>query len=397
MTYHTTRRSLLGLASAAALLGSLMAAGTYSQAATLPPGGAEAGGTASEQTSSRPSFGQHFWDALALEPRDAWSRLRASFQWQDEPHDERVQHWIDHYRASPHNIVEITERARPWLAWITEQIESRDLPGEIALIPFVESSFDPMARSHRGAAGLWQFMPGTGDALGLRRNGAYDGRLDVVASTRAALDYLELQADQWYEGDLELSLAAYNAGAGTVNRARRAAQSRGESGDYWSLQLPSETMHYVPKLKAIAAIIDNPDEYQVALPEIEDAPAFAKIPLERPLELGEAARLAGVSRSELAELNPGLIGGTAHPNQSRVLLVPTERADTLMARLESPATPHATGSAEGYVVRSGDSLSAIASRQGVSVEEIRRHNDLNGDVIHAGQVLELPQRSLASR
>ncbi|MFW6345100.1 MAG: transglycosylase SLT domain-containing protein [Halomonas sp.] len=398
MTYHTTRRSLLGLASAAALLGSLLAAGTYSQAATLPTGDAEVMGTAGEPAgASRPSFAQHFWDALALEPRDAWSRLRASFQWQHKPHDERVQHWIDHYRASPHNIVEITERARPWLAWITEQIESRDLPGEIALMPFVESSFDPRARSHRGAAGLWQFMPGTGDALGLRRNGTYDGRLDVIASTRAALDYLELQAEQWYEGDLELSLAAYNAGAGTVNRARRIAESRGASSDYWSLQLPSETMHYVPKLMAIAAIINNPDEYQVALPEIEDAPAFAKITLDRPLELAEAARLAGISRSELVALNPGMIGGTAHPSQSSVLLVPTEGADTLLARLEEPAPAPASGPAEGYVVRSGDSLSAIAARQGVSVAEIRQHNGLSGDVIHAGQVLELPQRSLASR
>ncbi len=397
MTYHTTRRSLMGLASAAALLGSLMAAGTYSQAATLPSGSAKTGGGAAEHASSRLSFNQHFWDALALEPRDAWSRLRDSFQWQDEPNNERVAHWIDHYRSSPENIVEITERARPWLAWIIEQVEERGLPGEIALVPFVESSFDPMARSHRGAAGLWQFMPGTGDALGLRRNGAYDGRLDVVASTRAALDYIEMQADQWYEGDLELSLAAYNAGAGTVNRARRGAQSRGDSGDYWSLRLPNETMNYVPKLKAIAAIIDEPDEYQVALPEIEDAQAFAKIPLERSMELGEAARMAGASRSELAELNPGLIGGTAHPHQSRVLLVPLERADTLMASLEGTAADPGTSADEGYVVRSGDSLSAIASRQGISVADIRQHNDLNGDTIHAGQVLELPQRSLASR
>ncbi|MCA1770822.1 MAG: transglycosylase SLT domain-containing protein [Halomonas sp.] len=273
------------------------------------------------------------------------------------------------------------------------------MPGEIALIPFVESSFDPTARSHRGAAGLWQFMPGTGDALGLRRVRGYDGRLDVVASTRAALDYIELQADQWYEGDLELSLAAYNAGAGTVNRARRNAVSSGNGDDYWSLNLPRETMNYLPKLKAIAAIVDNPDKYQVALPVIEDAPAFAKIPVNRPLGLDEAARLSGASRDELAALNPALSNGTAHPGQARVLLVPTDRADTLMARLETPASsPSPAGSDETrYVVQSGDSLSAIASRQGVSVSQIRQVNGLNGDMLQPGQVLDLPRQSLAYR
>lgn len=398
MTYHTKRRKLIGLASTTALIGSLLASGVYSQAATLTPEQrlqARSAAPSTPQVQRLPSE-QHFWDALALEPRDAWSRLRASFEWQDSVNEPRVQEWIDHYRSSPENVVEITERARPWLAWIVEQVEERGLPGEIALIPFVESSFDPTARSHRGAAGLWQFMPGTGDALGLRRAGGYDGRIDVVASTRAALDYIELQADQWYEGDLELSLAAYNAGAGTVNRARRNAAASGNGDDYWSLSLPRETMNYVPKLKAIAAIIDDPDKYRVALPEIEDAPAFAKIPLDRPLALNEAARLSGATNGELAELNPALSNGTAHPNQARVLLVPAERADTLMARLEGPSSP--TDGGEGsYVVQNGDSLSAIASRQGVSVAQIRQANGLNGDVLQPGQVLDLPGESLASR
>ncbi|MFO8044241.1 MAG: transglycosylase SLT domain-containing protein, partial [Halomonas sp.] len=395
------RRLLIGFASVSALIGSLLASSVYSQASTLSAEQRQTLGF--NATSTSPSLrlppATHFWDALALEPRDAWSRLRDSFQWQQSLDEPRVQQWIDHYRASPHNIVEITERARPWLAWIVEQVEARGLPGEIALIPFVESSFDPTARSHRGAAGLWQFMPGTGDALGLRRVRGYDGRLDVVASTRAALDYIELQADQWYEGDLELSLAAYNAGAGTVNRARRNAISSGNGDDYWSLSLPRETMNYLPKLKAIAAIVDNPDKYQVALPEIEDAPAFAKIPVQRPLGLDEAARLSGASRGELATLNPALSNGTAHPGQARVLLVPADRADTLMARLETPASSSSpAGNGEGrYVVQSGDSLSAIASSQGVSVSQIRQVNGLNGDMLQPGQVLDLPRQSLAYR
>lgn len=394
MTYYTTRRRMLGFASVVALIGSLLA-GAQGQASTrLPPGS----GDVLPQDSAAPSAGSHFWEALALEPTDAWSRLRANFQWQDQRHNERVQHWISHYQANPQNIVEITERARPWLAWITEQVEQRGLPGEIALIPFIESSFDPRARSHRGAAGLWQFMPGTADALGLRRNGAYDGRLDVVTSTRAALDYIELQADQWYDGNIKLSLAAYNAGAGTVNRARSVSLSRGDAGDYWSLQLPNETMHYLPKLKAIAAIIDTPDEYQVTLPEIDATPGFASIPLTQPLGLTEAARLTGVSPDTMADLNPGLIGGNAHPNHTKALLVPVGREEVLLSQLENPQSPRGNSTSEdAYIVQHGDSLSLIADRHGVSVEEIRRQNGLDGNLIRPGQALDIPQRSLAFR
>ncbi|WP_369424756.1 LysM peptidoglycan-binding domain-containing protein [Halomonas alkalicola] len=181
-----------------------------------------------------------------------------------------------------------------------------------------------------------------------------------------------------------------------MNRSRRNAIAQGHAGDYWSLSLPRETMNYVPKLKAIAAIINDPDQYQVALPEIEDAPAFAKIPVDRPLALDEAARLSGASRGELAELNPALRNGTANPGQARVLLVPADRADTLMARLETPASPVGSGEAR-YVVQQGDSLSAIASREGVSVAQIRQANGLNGDILQPGQVLDLPRQSLASR
>jgi membrane-bound lytic murein transglycosylase D len=390
MTYHSTRR-LLSLASAVALAGSLMSLGANSQAAGLTADTDRTG--TSYSTSTR----HHFWEALALEQTDAWSRLRDNFQWQHEPPNARVRHWIDRYRANPHNIHEITERARPWLAWITRQVEARGLPGEIALIPFVESSFDPLARSHRGAAGLWQFMPGTGDALGLRRNAAYDGRLDVVNSTRAALDYIELQADQWYDGDIPLSLAAYNAGAGNVNRARHASLARGEQGSYWDLSLPGETMHYIPKLKAIAAIIDNPEGHDVELPAIDDVPAFARIPLTRPMKLEEVARLAGVSRHALVELNPALIDGSADPRHTRALLVPADHEESLLARLDGTSTDSSAGRGESYVVRRGDNLSAIAARQGISVEELRRHNGIAGESLRVGQVLAIPRTSLAYR
>ncbi|WP_111411905.1 transglycosylase SLT domain-containing protein [Billgrantia lactosivorans] len=385
MTYRTTRQWTLALAGGIAMIGALST--TSPKLLASPHPGAEP---------AQPSH--HFWDDLNLDhlPGDAWERLRDNMQWHERRHDARVQQWIDHYRANPDNIVEIIERARPWMAWINEQVELRGLPGEVGLIPFVESSYDPLARSHRGAAGLWQFMPGTADALGLHRHNGYDARLDVIASTQAALDYIELQADQWYDGDIELSLAAYNAGAGTVNRARQAAASGGSAGDYWDLQLPAETMNYLPKLNAIAAIIDDPDAHGVALPEIDDTPAFAKVPVDAPINLSQLANLAGVDQAELTALNPGLTNGSASPAAVDVVLVPIEQEEAILAELSAPA-PSTPQEGEQYLVQHGDSLSAIAGRHGISVAELRRHNGLNGDVIHSGQQLEIPHRSLAAR
>ncbi|XKE47341.1 transglycosylase SLT domain-containing protein [Halomonas organivorans] len=396
MTYHTTRRRLLGFASTIAMTGALLA-GAYSKASTLPAG--QLGADTPVFTSGArgaPAGTRHFWDQLELEPADAWTRLRDTFRWQEQwqggPGQARVQHWIDAYSAEPHNIVEITERARPWLAWILERVERRNLPGEIALIPFVESAFDPEARSRFGAAGLWQIMPRTGDALGLRRDGAWDGRLDVVRSTQAALDYIELQAEQWYEGDIELSLAAYNAGAGTVNRARRQARAQGREGDYWDLALPDETMHYVPKLLAIAAIVADPERYGVELPDIDSRPTFARVPVTRTLGLEEAARLAGVPTGQLAALNPGLRTRTVRPHQVRELLVPAAGADRLMAALDRPRP---AGSPEDavHVVQRGDTLSAIASRHAVAVADLARWNGIDRpDALQPGQQLTLSGR-----
>lgn len=338
----------------------------------------------------------HFWESLVLEPQDAWSSLRASFQWQEKdlPADAqaRVDEWIEYYRSSPENIAAITERATPWLAWIAQQVSDRGLPGEIALIPFVESSFDPSARSHLGAAGLWQFMPGTGDALGLVRNGHYDGRLDVVTSTEAALDYLEMQADEWYEGDLMLSLAAYNAGAGTVNRAQRQAQSQGLAGKYWDLSLPHETMQYVPKLKAIATIINEPEKYGVKLPDIHPDPAFAKVQLEQPVSLAQASQLLDVSRSALAELNPGLLNGSLDPRSAQTLLVPEEVDTQVLAQLsQSNDTALAsTSTPDVHRVERGDNLSTIAAQYNLDQQDLIRWNAIERpEALQPGQLLSL--------
>ncbi|WP_016913889.1 transglycosylase SLT domain-containing protein [Vreelandella stevensii] len=405
MTYRTLRQRLLLSAGSTVIMGLFLAAAANTQAsATDPQWGSHASSddassaldNAEDALTARPSaFQHHFWEALELQPQDAWSILRSSFQWQEKhlPADAqaRVDEWIQFYSASPQNIASITERATPWLAWIAQQVSERGLPGEIALIPFVESSFDPSARSHMGAAGLWQFMPGTGDALGLVRNGQYDGRLDVVTSTDAALNYLEMQADEWYEGDLMLSLAAYNAGAGTVNRARQQAQNQGLAGHYWDLALPNETMQYVPKLKAIATIIDNPERYGVSLPDIHAEPAFAKVQLEQPVSLAQASRMLDVSQSALAELNPGLLNGSIDPNSAQTLLVPEEVDTQVLAQLsQSSGSYVAADSPSVHRVERGDNLSTIAARYKLDQQDLIRWNGLDRpEALQPGQLLSL--------
>ena len=408
MTYRTIRQRLLLSAGSTVIMGLFLAAAANSQASatdtnrtytTVNDASMDDGNQKNANRFQPTALHHHFWEALVLEPQDAWSSLRSSFQWQEKklPADAqaRVDEWIEYYRSSPHNIAAITERATPWLAWIAQQVSDRGLPGEIALIPFVESSFDPSARSHLGAAGLWQFMPGTGDALGLVRNGNYDGRLDVVTSTEAALDYLEMQADQWYEGDLMLSLAAYNAGAGTVNRAQRQAQSQGLDGKYWDLSLPHETMQYVPKLKAIATIINDPEKYGVSLPEIHPDPAFAKVQLEQPVSLAQASQLLDVSQSALAELNPGLLNGSLDPRSAQTLLVPEEVDTQVLAQLsQSDSTALASNSTpDVHRVERGDNLSAIAAQYNLDQQDLIRWNAIERpEALQPGQLLSLSGR-----
>lgn len=412
MTYRTIRQRFMLSAGSTVIMGLMLAAGASSQASapayetptgftsTSTPSSSAVSNSSMDTAKPKPTaFQTHFWDALELKPQDAWTSLRESFQWQDaslSPEAQaRVDEWIEYYRSSPENIATITERATPWLAWITQQVSERGLPGEVALIPFVESSFDPGAKSHRGAAGLWQFMPGTGDALGLVRNGNYDGRLDVVTSTDAALNYLEMQADQWYEGDLMLSLAAYNAGAGTVNRAQRQAQSQGLNGDYWDLSLPQETMQYVPKLKAIATIIADPESYDVALPEIHTEPAFAKVQLAQTMSLSEASQMLDVSQSALAELNPGLLNGSIDPRSAQTLLVPEEVDSHVLAQLaqgNGQAVAQADAS-DTHRVERGDSLSAIAARYNINQQDLIRWNAIDRpSALQPGQLLTLSGR-----
>ncbi|WP_110647761.1 transglycosylase SLT domain-containing protein [Salinicola peritrichatus] len=338
-----------------------------------------------------------FWSALKLDERpapDAWSRLRRGFRLSHETDNPRVAEWLEWYREHPHHVERVALQARPWLHWVTTRLESHGLPTEIALLPFIESGYDPTATNPGGAAGLWQFMPGTGDAMGLSRTDWYDGRRDVVAATDAAMDYIQQLAARWYDGDLLLALAAYNAGAGTVNTARDAAANRGDPIDYWHLRLPSETMAYIPRLLALSEVIAKPERYDVALPSIPDRALFAEVATDGPLTLSMAADLSGVDSQTLRELNPGFKRAATRPRDDASILIPITAKQRFLANLATlPAAERTV--LNRYVVKRGDTLSSIAARFGASVSEIRRENGLKGSIIRIGQRLSVPAATLA--
>ncbi|WP_245391843.1 transglycosylase SLT domain-containing protein [Salinicola aestuarinus] len=340
-----------------------------------------------------------FWSQLVLERQpipDAWSRLRDDFALSHEIENPRVAEWLEWYREHPHHVERVALEARPWLHWISKRLEAKDMPGEIALLPFIESGYDPTAANPSGATGLWQFMPRTGDAMGLERTDWYDGRRDVLAATDAALSYLRQLADRWYDGNMLLSLAGYNAGAGTVNAARRAAANRGEPIDYWHLRLPSETMDYVPRLLALSEVVAHPARYGVALPSIPDRTEFVKVDTAGPLTLSMAAELSGIDAEELKTLNPGFKRSATRPRDDASLVLPISAKSRFLANLD--AVPDSERSVMNrYVVKRGDTLSAIAAHFGASVAEIRRSNGISGNIIRPGQTLVVPAQALASR
>lgn len=323
------------------------------------------------------------------QPHTLWSRIRAGFLLDPAAIDNPR---VDQQRlayASQRRYFELsTQRARRYIHYVTEQVEAREMPLELVLLPFVESSYNPMAYSSSKAAGLWQFIPSTGQLYSLRQDWWYDGRRDVTASTQAALDYLTYLNEK-FDGDWLLALAAYNCGEGCVGRAVKRNRAEGLSTDYWSLRLPRETMQYVPKLIALAQIIESPAVYGASLPALDDEPYFAEITVDQQIDLHKAAELASIPTEELLSLNPAFNHRVTAPKGSYQLLVPVANAEQFASALsELPESERLDF--QRYNVRPGDTLSQIARRYQLSVGAIREVNELAGHTIHVGQTLMLP-------
>lgn len=322
---------------------------------------------------------------------DLWQRLRAGFALDLEVSNTRVQQQLAWYRKHPQYIQRVSERGSRYLHYILSEVEERGLPTELALLPVVESAFDPFAYSHGRASGLWQFIPSTGKYFGLTRSWWHDERRDIVAATDAALTYLDRLAER-FDGDYTLALAAYNSGGGTVSSAIRRNDRRGKPTDYWSLDLPRETRHYVPKLIALAKIYQDPEAYGIELPALEDKPYFEVVETRSQLDLAQAANLAGVSMDEIYLLNPSYNRWATTPAGPHRLLVPVANVEQFRAGLDA-LPPEQRVSWQNYQVVGGDSLIVIARKFGTTVDVLRDVNNLRGNLIRVGQRLLIPTAS----
>ncbi len=318
---------------------------------------------------------------------DLWERARRGFAFSDALDHERVRTYIEHYREHPRIIEVSTERAEPFAYFILSEIERRGMPTELLLLPIVESGYAAGATSSGRAAGIWQFIPSTGDHFELQRDLWYDGRRDVYQSTLAALDYLEAlhaRFDDWY-----LALAAYNFGQGNLTRAIQHNTERGRGTDYWSLDLSREATGYVPRLLALRELFLHPERYDTRLTPVANAPAVEMLEPERQADLSLIAELADLEADTLKRLNPGYQRHATHPNGAQHLFVPHNTAEPLRAALAERGDEPLIRFRE-YTVEHGDNLGRIAQRNGTRVAILRQMNNLRDDLIRVGQILRLP-------
>ena len=333
-------------------------------------------------------------DVAPPEKADMWHRARTRFELELEnrPSLHREIAW---YQRNQKYMERVSDRARLYFHYIVSEVERRQLPGELAMLPVVESAYQPFAYSPARASGIWQFIPSTGRLYGLRYSWWYDGRRDVVESTRAALDYLEkLHAE--FSGDWLLALAAYNSGEGNVRKAIRRNRRAGKPTDFWSLKLPRETRSYVPRLLAVAAIVAEPDRYGLTLKPIADEPYFAATRLDGQIDLALAAEMAKVSLEELYLLNPGFSRWATDPDGPHQLLLPVDSIADFEKQLAAlPADQRVRW--HRHVIRSGDTLGTIAHKYRTSVSALQQANNLRGTTIREGRSLIVPvaSRSLA--
>lgn len=322
------------------------------------------------------------------EPVLLWNYLQSEFEFPAIRHPSIAKE-RQRYLNDPRYMRVVSKRAAPFIGYIVAEIERRKLPLELALLPFVESAFETRAVSEEQAAGVWQLMRAASQRFNLHQDRWYDGRLDIHASTHAALDYLTF-LHRYFGGDWLLAIAAYNSGEGRVRRAIRHNKKHKKPTDFWSLSLPQETRVYVPRLLALKDIIVNARMYQVTLPELHLAPKVQAVLIEDQIDLAFAAQMAGLSVTHLQNYNPGLLRHATSPQQHVHLLLPHEHARRLQKTLRTTPTSQWMPWRE-YRIRAGDSLSTIAHKFRIDIQDLRRFNALKDNLIRTGQTLRIPR------
>lgn len=312
-------------------------------------------------------------------PTDLWDRIRKGFvlSASDSP---LVETHINWYAQRPEYVSRMVERSRRYLYHILGEVEKRGMPTEIALLPMVESAYNPMAYSTSHASGIWQFMPSTAKLFGLKQTGWYDGRRDIIAATDAALDYLTELHQQF--GTWELALAAYNCGEGCVARAIAKNQARGLPTDYSSLSLPIETRHYVPKLLAIKQIVADPASVGLSLDSIPDQAYFIAVTLKQPIDVNLAAKLANMPVKDFVSLNPAYNQPVVRSDTPTQLLLPVDKADTFSNNLQNCTQPLVSW--QMYKAKLGERVKTIAHKFDVSVAWLIEHNPIH--LSHKGKL-----------
>lgn len=313
--------------------------------------------------------------------------MRKQFVLDHEVNRPEVQNQINWLLKHPDYIKRFA-RAEPYMYHILNEIKKRNLPGELALVPIIESAFDPFAYSGVGAAGLWQIMPETGHDLGLKRDWWVDPRRSIGPSTEAALKYYTY-LNKFFYGNWLLAIAAYDSGEGQVARAiRRSGQTRANA-HFWQLRLPTETKIYVPRLLALAEIIKHPSRYQIQLPQILYEPYFEEVDIGQQIDLSHAAKLAGISYQDLIQLNPGFNRWATAPYAPYRLLLPKNRAKLFAYNLALlPKNEWLEWSR--HHVQAGESLSVIAQKYRTTAALIKSFNHLKSDILQNGQYILVP-------
>jgi membrane-bound lytic murein transglycosylase D len=367
-----------------------------------------------------------------------WRRIENRYQLPNSNTNPRIVTERTWYTSHQAYLNRMSARSARYLHYVAGQLEARDLPGELALLPIVESAYNPFAISTSNASGLWQFIPSTAKHLGMDMNWWYDARRDIPAATNKALDYLVFLRDH-YDGDWLKALAAYNAGWGTIDKAVAKNRARGLPTDYWSLDVPAETAAYVPKLLALAQISLNPSNYGVNWAYIPDLPYFAEVHFSGQIDVGFAADLANVDSDELHMLNPGISRWATPPGGPYRLLVPIDQANDLQERIANMSSsdlmpnagsaysdtfnPHVqaleeksarttktqssastvssknkskvSSSARSYTVKTGDTFWSISRQAGTTPDALRKLNKFSASqALKPGQKIALPSSGI---
>ncbi|MCL1098609.1 lytic transglycosylase [Shewanella gelidii] len=318
---------------------------------------------------------------------DVWHRISRQITF-DVPDHKLVNYYRQKYIKNPRHLAEISKRAQPFMLHIVEKIEARGLPIELALLPIVESAFDPFAYSHGAASGLWQFTSPMAKHFGLHMNWWYDGRRDVPAATTAALDMMQYLHKKT-KGNWLYAIAAYNTGEGRVLKAIKKNKRQGKPTDFWALDLPKETEHYVPQLIALADVIKNAKKYGIQLTPIDNQQKIAVVDIGSQIDLAFAAELADMSIDGLHRLNPGYNRWATSPDGPHRLVLPVEKVAAFKTQI-AQTKPNERLNWLRYKIKPGDSIGVIAKRYHTNIAVLRSVNNISGNTIVAGRHLLIP-------